>query len=204
MNMKKHLSKVFILILIVVAALVWYIYSGLKFIPPHFHANFAMYVNGERVDFTADRYSEDIAGCKLTGLMYPADRVHLHENNQDTIHIHHEGVSFGHFFANNWFGFTDNYLANDSGKLFFAEGENKMTFILNWKKIENPFNRLIKSKDRLLISYGSESELELMSRYETVSDNAGEYNAKYDPGSCGWTNENGMAVLIHDLLHPKH
>jgi len=49
-----------------------------------------MYVNGERVDFSADEYSEDVAGCSLTGKMYPEDRAHLHENNPDTIHVHHE------------------------------------------------------------------------------------------------------------------
>ena len=47
-----------------------------------------MYVNGERVDFSPDKYMEDVEGCSLTGRMNPEDRVHLHENNGDTIHIH--------------------------------------------------------------------------------------------------------------------
>lgn len=29
-----------------------YIYAGLKYIPPHFHANFAVYRDGEKLDFS--------------------------------------------------------------------------------------------------------------------------------------------------------
>jgi len=47
-----------------------------------------------------------------------------------------------------------------------------MIFILNGKEITNPFNRLIGSEDRLLISYSNESNTDAMSLFETVSDNA--------------------------------
>jgi len=63
--------------------------------------------------------------------------------------------------------------------------ERKLYFILNDEQIDNPFNELINSKDKLLIVYGNEEPVELQTLYETVSDNAGEYNDKYDPGSCG-------------------
>jgi len=49
-----------------------------------------MYVNSERIDFSQDKYMEDVAGCSLTGQMSPESRAHLHENNGDTIHIHDE------------------------------------------------------------------------------------------------------------------
>jgi len=44
---------------------------------------------------------EDIVGCSITGKISARDRVHLHENNGDTIHVHHDGVTWGHFFSNN-------------------------------------------------------------------------------------------------------
>jgi len=49
-----------------------------------------MYIDGEGVDFSDDKYMEDVAGCSLSGEKMPKDRVHLHENNGDTIHIHSE------------------------------------------------------------------------------------------------------------------
>jgi len=49
-----------------------------------------MYIEGERVDFSDDKYMEDIAACGIGGVIYPSHRAHLHENNGETIHIHHE------------------------------------------------------------------------------------------------------------------
>jgi len=181
-----------------------YIYSGLKFVPPHFHANFAMYVDGERIDFSLDRYMEDVAGCSLTGLMYPKDRAHLHENNPDTIHIHHEWVSWGHFFTNIGIIFDSQFLSGGNGQVFEETEDKEITYILNGEKVKNPFNTLITSKDRLLVSYGSESREEIDKQYESVSTNAGEFNSKYDPGSCGGTNESAIISLVSDLLWHKH
>jgi len=79
-----------------------------------------------------------------------------------------------------------------------------MHFILNGEKVKNPYNTLIGSEDRLLVVYGSEDTEELDSLYQNVSTNAGEYNSKYDPGSCGGTNENGIMVLIKELFMIGH
>lgn len=203
----KYLWYFLWVLLLGIGFFIWYIYSGLKFIPPHFHANFAMYVDGERIDFSKDKYQEDVAGCSLTGLMYPKDRAHLHENNPDTIHIHHEWVSWGHFFTNNWFVFGEDFLILDDQSVLLQNNEqadNDITYILNGEQVDNPFNTLIKSKDKLLINYGKQSDWEIQELYNSVSTNAGEYNSKYDPWSCGWTNENGLAVLIRDMFSHKH
>jgi len=195
--MKKILQYILVLIVWAVLFLGWYIYAGSLFIPPHFHANFALYIDGVRFDFSWDAYMEDVAGCSLTGKMYPEDRVHLHENNPDTIHIHDEWVSWGHFFANNNIVFWDNFIGLDNWEI----KQWKLTFILNGETISNPFNDLITSKDRLLIAYNTEDTNKL---YEWVSSNAGEYNAKYDPGSCGGTNENAIIAMLRDFVHSLH
>jgi len=202
--MKKTLIVVLVLLGLWIWCFVGYVYSGLKFIPPHFHANFLMYVDGEKIDFSGDKYMEDVAGCSLTWLIYPKDRVHLHENNGETIHIHDEGVSWGHFFANNWFTFGSSYIALDDGRVLTDTDDKSMTFVLNGKVVDNPFNTLIKSKDRLYINYWSEDEQTVIDASSFVSENAWEYNAKYDPGSCGGSNENGIVVLIHEMFNHKH
>lgn len=180
--------------------LLGYVQWWLPFIPPHYHANFVVYINGERIDFSADEFMEDVAGCSLTGKMLPKDRVHLHENNGETIHIHHDGVSWGHFFTNIWVVFGDNFITTNDEDIFVGSEDRRLSFILNDEQIENPFNKLINSKDRLLIVYGEENPEELQSLFDTVSSNAGEYNTKYDPGSCGGTNENAIVVLLRDKL----
>lgn len=177
-----------------------YIYSELQHVPPHFHANFALYINGERLDFSGDEFMEDIAGCSITGEIWARDRVHLHENNPDTIHVHHSGVTWWHFFANNRFTFWENFISSDSWEVYINSWERKLYFILNGKEISNPFNTLISSEDRLLIIYGQEDETARQWLYDTVSKNAPEYNAKYDPGSCGGTNENALMVIVREMF----
>ena len=189
------------LLIVLWTYIVGYMHAGINFLPPHFHANFALYVNGERVDFSGDEFMEDVAGCSLSWKMLAKDRVHLHENNQDVIHIHDDGVSWGHFFTNIWYVFWESFLSTNEEEIYVVNEERKLYFILNDEQIDNPFNELINSKDKLLIVYGNEEPVELQTLYETVSDNAGEYNDKYDPGSCGWTNENGVLVILRDRIH---
>lgn len=198
----KILKYLLVLLLIVSMYIVWYIHSGLQYAAPHFHANFAMYINGERIDFSADRYSQDVAWCKIGDTIYAKDRVHLHENNPDTIHIHHDWVTWGDFFANNNMIFNGNVLILDDGKMYSNNEKDTLRFLLNGEAIANPFNILIESQDRLLINFWEESIDQLsLWKYLEVSDNAEEYNNKYDPWTCSWTNENSKMSLMKDLLH---
>ena len=203
-KMKNIIISVWVLIALGLSFLVGYVYSGLQFIPPHYHANFAMYIDNQRVDFSDDRFMEDVAGCSLSGEKLPEDRAHLHENNQDTIHIHDEGVSWGHFFSNIGVVFDSQFLSGGNGQVFEETQDKEITYILNWEKVRNPFNTLIGSEDRLLISYGAESREEINAQYDKISTNAEEFNGKYDPGSCGGTNQNGLVLLISELFGHKH
>ena len=48
--------------------------------PVHYHANFAMFIDGARVDLTGDTYMEDVAACKVDpSKIFPEERTHLQE-----------------------------------------------------------------------------------------------------------------------------
>ncbi len=175
-------------------------------IPPHFHTNFALFIWGEKFEFTADEYSEDVAACSIGSEVFPKNRVHLHENNGDTIHVHHDGVTWGHFFANNGITFSNTHISFKNWKrVLFNDEKNSMKFILNGKIIDDPYNRYMMSEDKLLVSYWPEEASEALSDlYSQVVSNAWEYNNKYDPGSCWWTNENSTLYLLRKMLHLSH
>jgi hypothetical protein len=153
--------------------------------PMHHHANFALFVEGQRVDLSADEYMEDVAMCVVGGTVLPTARAHLHNNNPDVAHIHHEGATWGHLLANLGFGLGDEYLMTDAGKLY-REGEGKtLKFILNGRPEFSVHNQLIRSGDRLLISYGPESEEEVLrTQFRQVTSDAEEFNRKSDPAGC--------------------
>ena len=86
---------------------------------------------------------EDIVGCSITGKISARDRVHLHENNGDTIHVHHDGVTWGHFFSNNNIAFWEDFLKLDTGEMFTTQDDTWVLYILNGKRVENQLNTLI-------------------------------------------------------------
>ncbi len=179
---------------------IWYVYSWIKYIPPHYHANFALYVNGLKVDLSADKYMEDVAGCSLTWKVYPASRVHMHNNDDDSIHIHAAWVSWEHFFNNIAYNIGPDFIYSKESGLIENNTNNSLQFVLNGKKVDFPLYNLINSEDTLLVYYWNKNDENLLEAFGTINQDASEYNSKYDPGSCGGTNENGIVVLVHNLF----
>ena len=156
----------------------------------HHHANLAVFINGTKLDLSSDKYMEEISACYTQGVIQPKQRVHLHEKNGDLVHVHHEGVTWGHFFNNIGFAITPDYLIDDKGNIYKEDETNSLSFLLNGKPIDNPYNSLIKSEDRLLINFGPEKEAELIdTKFKEVANNASEYNHKQDPSTCSGDNE---------------
>ncbi len=170
----------------------------------HYHANIAFYINGERLDISDDKFMEDIGACKAGSNKSPLDRVHFHENNMDTIHIHDDGVTWGHFMTNLGFTFSQKLIVFDDGQAAGNDENKKWTFVLNGQKIRDPFNQQILSTDRLLLTYGDQDDQAIEGLYASVSQNAQEYNGKYDPGTCSAdTNQNIIVKTIVETLDGK-
>lgn len=156
----------------------------------HYHANWAVFIDGERLDLTANRYMEDIGSCSVDPTRQrPEDRVHMHEANQDVVHVHASGVSWGHFLANLRFAVGDDFLVTDRARYDPGDGRT-LKFILNGQAIRSIANRAIGDEDRLLISFGAESEEEVAaSQFAQVASTAGTFNTMPDPASCSGPHE---------------
>lgn len=155
--------------------------------PVHYHADFAIFAEGERIDLSDDRYMQDVAVCAGDArIVPPPSRVHLHNNNQDVVHVHHGGATWGHLLANLRFVLGDRVLVTRDGDVF-VEGEGRtLKFILNGRPELSVYNQLIRPGDRLLISYGAEGEQEVLtSQFPAVASNAQEYDQRIDPTGCG-------------------
>jgi len=159
-------------------------------VPPpeatHFHANWAIYIDGERLDLSDQRYMEEISSCyTVDGEVTPQSRVHMHEANHDVVHIHHLGATWGHLAGNLGIGLGEGYLILYDGTRIFDGEDGRFTYILNGRALTSVHNQLIASEDRLLISYGSESLDELgTERSDEVATTAREYNTREDPATC--------------------
>lgn len=173
--------------IVFVLGIIWY--SGLKFIlyksdSVHYHANFAVFINGQREAFKSNVYYEEAQSCS-SSKDNPKNRVHLHENINHVVHVHDQGATWGHFFANLGYTLGDSLIATRDEVYIDGVDGKKLTFILNGQVVGLLANRTIGNTDRLLINYGVESEPDLLLRYSTVEHDATEVNRRYDPASCG-------------------
>jgi hypothetical protein len=157
----------------------------------HFHANYAVFVDGARLDLSADRFMEDVEKCKANpALMDPPDRVHMHNHDQDVIHVHADAATWGHLFANLRMGLGETWLVTEQGTPLVSSGVKTLKFVLNGELTTEIANRAIRSKDRLLVSYGAETIGDVTrAQFPVVKSNAAEFNEKMDPGSCGARHE---------------
>ncbi len=159
-------------------------------VPPphvtHFHANWAVFVDGQRLDLTAERFMEDVASCRTSpDAVRPQDRVHMHEANADVIHVHHPASTWGQLLANLGMAAGSDYLFTVDGSRHFAQADSTVKFFRNGIQVFDLANEPVRSADRVVISFGTETpEAVLADQFSQVASNAEEYNAKADPAAC--------------------
>lgn len=159
--------------------------------PPHYHANWAIYVEGERLDLSADRYMEDVVTC-IAGGQTAEQRVHMHNGEDGVVHVHDDGVSWAHLLANLGMAAGDDYLILGDGRRLFAAGGRTVKFVINGFQVPEIGTRLIAPGDRLLISYGSEPVEEAVAgQFPLVPSNAPAYDERQDPAGCAGAHEAG-------------
>jgi len=203
------LSHKLIISFLLGAVFFWFLLGSVRFFlaheephAVHYHANFAVVVDGQKLDFSDDRYMEDVSACSVDGTQRPEDRVHLHDNNGDTIHVHAEGATWGHFFANLGYTLGPDLLRTDEGMLYLTDTEQGLVlqYFLNEQLVEAVDNQMITSEDRLLVYFGEPlGAAELLRPYEeNVRSDAGEYNHSYDPGGCSGPTEKTLSQRLRE------
>jgi hypothetical protein len=168
----------------------------------HYHANWALWIDGARVDLTGDKYMEDVAACASDPAnITPYQRVHMHENNADIVHVHHSGATWGHLLQNLGWGMGVDWLYSDAGVLY-RQGDGKaLTFIVNGLVVPPVYDRVIQRGDRVLISFGTESPEELLkNRFPSVSSDAPQYDVSFDPAGCMGAMEETLGARIRRAL----
>lgn len=168
----------------------------------HYHANMAVYINGQREAFKSPQYYEEVAICGLHDNMTPKMRAHLHNNENAIVHVHDDGVTWGQFFENlGWYVGPD--FVRTPERMYAEDEANELHIMLNGQDLtglSTITNQLIGDKDRLLVSYGDVSDSELATQYRAVPSDAGEYNAKPDPASCAGPDNPSVSDRLKHLF----
>jgi hypothetical protein len=152
----------------------------------HYHANFALYINGQRDEFKSFTFYEEVESCGSDQVNNPKTRVHLHDQKNHVVHVHDNGATWGHFFANLGYGLSDKAVTTDQGVYVGGQNSTEITYVLNGEKVDSVANRLIGNEDSLLIDVwvakpGEPQPIRVMPEVPT---DAKEYNQRNDPSSC--------------------
>lgn len=149
----------------------------------HYHANFAVFVDDERLPFDNFTFYEEVAACFGGEDARPQDRVHMHDQVNHVVHVHRDAATWGHFFANLNMTLGDNVFSYEDE--VFVDGEQtNIVFYLNGEEIDSVANRVIGNEDVLLISVGDPTDEDLQNQYKQIQKDAAEYNDRQDPSSC--------------------
>lgn len=149
----------------------------------HYHANFAVYINGEREPFEEFTYYEEVAACTSEYADNPKGRAHMHDRVNDVIHVHDKRVTYGNFFQNIGWNVGGDYLAT-LDRVYQNSGNDRVVYMLNGERVRDITNRVIGNMDRLLVVYGDTSDEQIKSWFDGVAYSAEEVNKYQDPASC--------------------
>lgn len=158
----------------------------------HYHANFAVYINGQHEQFSSSALYEESAMCTNENAEdensdSPTERAHMHDNVNNVVHVEDAAVTWGNFFQNLGWTLGATTIIDGNGNVYQEQGADKLHIILNgqdYTDLGGIGNRVIKDQDKLLISYGDESDQAVMVQYKTIPSTAKHYDTAQDPKSC--------------------
>lgn len=174
--------------------------------PPHthYHANFAVYINGAREEFKSPQYYQDVNICDpSTGVTIPQQRAHMHDNINSAVHVHDHAVTWGQFFENIGWYVGPNFIQTADGTMYSENGASKLHVIINgqdYTDLTPLANMTIKDRSRLLVSFGDIGEVDLQKEYKTVPSTAGYYDTHKDPSSCSGDEPPSFNARLHHLF----
>lgn len=166
----------------------------------HYHANFHLYIDGERHEFDNFTYYEEVQACEPIDGVRPESRAHMHDFIDHVVHVHDDGVTWGHFFANLGYTLGNDVLVTRDG-LVTNDGDNRLRFILNGEPTRSVANVLIQGKDVLLIDYSDDDIEQLKQRYADIPTDAHHYNEKDDPSACAGKGELTLADRLRSAFN---
>ena len=166
--------------------------------PVHYHANFAVFIDGKREEFSGPGYYEDVQACSATES--PRGRTHMHQPDNNIAHVHDKNVTWGHFFESiGWTLGPDALVTTDH--VYRTSEQKALTFYLNNKEVASPFDQVIGNEDVLVVSYGDgTADLKKQAEEAKKPTPAHTANVQNDPAACRGSEELSLGARLKKAL----
>ncbi len=117
----------------------------------HEHADFALFVRGQEFDFNRPEFLS-------TEQEERSKNVHIHPPRLNVVHVHREQTTWDEFFLSLGMELTDSALKLRGGETLRNSGNETLKFFVNGVRVDSIMFMNISDLDRVLISFGSETE----------------------------------------------
>ena len=123
----------------------------------HEHASLLVRIFGDKFDFSATTYQ------------IKDSWIHFEESDGNTIHRHSSGVTLGYLFETlNIVIDEDCYIFYD-GRQFCTNQDYSLKYFINGDSVNSINDYVIQDGDRILISYGGETETQIAAQIDEVN-----------------------------------
>ncbi len=127
----------------------------------HEHIALLVRIHGDKFDFSSPSYQ------------IKSSWIHFEGSDGDTIHRHASGVTMGYLFETLNIVLTDECFAFQSqqGERSFCNNDKySLKFFINHKKVQSILNYVGQEDDRILISYGGETQEEIEDQLQELDN----------------------------------
>ena len=112
----------------------------------HEHASLLVRIIGDKFDFSATTYQ------------IKSSWIHFEESDGNTIHRHSSGVTLDYLFGTLGLDIDEDCYIFGDGRQFCTNEDYSLKYFINGDSVNDINDYVIQDDDRILISYGSETE----------------------------------------------
>ena len=122
----------------------------------HEHASLLVRIFGDKFDFSATTYQ------------IKNSWIHFEESDGNTIHRHSSGVTLDYLFGTLGIGIDEDCYIFADGRQFCTNEDYSLKYFINGDSVNNINDYVIQDDDRILISYGGETDAQITDQLNEV------------------------------------
>jgi hypothetical protein len=112
----------------------------------HVHADFAVYMNGDQLDFSQTGYQSSVSHEK-------DEDVHLHDGDGKVVHRHAEGVTFAQLLKSIGYELGSDCFTTDTKEQYCTNASSTLAFYVNGTPADKT-TYIPQEEDQILLTYG--------------------------------------------------
>ena len=123
----------------------------------HEHASVLVRIFGDKFDFAATTYQ------------IKSSWIHFEESDGNTVHRHSSGVTLGYLFETLNIEINDDCYIFADGRQFCTNEDYSLKYFINGDSVNSIYNHVVQDDDRILISYGGETEAQINQQLDELN-----------------------------------